>query len=539
MRNRLITIAGLLIFLLLCFVPNGEAQTCLPVNQPASAPWQVGLTCAFTSTSSPYPFSARGIVYWQVFFVPNGTVGSAAVSIDSSATGLTWVTGGVLTGPTIGPMSSAGSYMNTAATTPTNFAQLTPTVIGSGTVTVTIYGYINPPVGTGGGVASDVVVTSSLPAGSQTIGNVNIANVTAVISGAITSTQAVSVANGGASQILITVTGTWTGTLTPKASGDGTNYLATQAHPINSTGYGPWQTSITTNGTYAALAGGAQNFEVVGNTVATGSATVTIVASPGVGDVTASGINTPADAAANPTDAIHAQDFLQGWNGTSWDRLRTAGVGNGVASTGIAATAPYCEYISTLYTLTTGQYGVLNCDASGLLRTSSMMLGSVAGTPANSTDLVGGIYNSAQQAVANGQQSPLQLDTNGGLLTHFFPNPGSLVALSLSNQTSLTAAVVAKAASGNVYGFTVTNLSTSTSCFLQVLNSSSSPALGTNILMIMPVPASTSTVPGVAQLPVSGAVYQNFGTGISVGLATTATGSTACGTAGLLMLWYK
>lgn len=67
---------------------------------------------------------------------------------------------------------------------------------------------------------------------------------------------------------------------------------------------------------------------------------------------------------------------LQVWpglfNGTSWDRQRTAGIGNGVAATGIAAASPYGEYLTNAnqVALTTGQYGAAQVDSAGNLRTA-------------------------------------------------------------------------------------------------------------------------------------------------------------------------
>lgn len=64
--------------------------------------------------------------------------------------------------------------------------------------------------------------------------------------------------------------------------------------------------------------------------------------------------------------------FPHVFNGTTWDRPRTAGIGNGVASTGIAAAAPYGEYLTNAnqVVLTTGQYSSVMLDPAGNLRTA-------------------------------------------------------------------------------------------------------------------------------------------------------------------------
>jgi hypothetical protein len=67
------------------------------------------------------------------------------------------------------------------------------------------------------------------------------------------------------------------------------------------------------------------------------------------------------------------------FNGTSWDRARSAGVGNTVASTGLTAAANYCENLTTLPTLTNATYGAEQCDTNG----RRIVVGAgVAGTPA-------------------------------------------------------------------------------------------------------------------------------------------------------------
>jgi hypothetical protein len=172
-KNFSFVLLGLVLFVALCFVPAGQAQACLAVSSTPSAPWQVGLHCNFTSASTGFPFRAPGVTYWQIFFVPSGTVSAATLSLDSSATGLSYSTGGVITSGTIGAMTSVGSYQNTSATNPTEFAQLTPTITGSGQVSVTLFGYnVNPSAS--GSIAGSVSVTSlpALPNGSNAIGSV-------------------------------------------------------------------------------------------------------------------------------------------------------------------------------------------------------------------------------------------------------------------------------------------------------------------------------------------------------------------------------
>jgi hypothetical protein len=53
------------------------------------------------------------------------------------------------------------------------------------------------------------------------------------------------------------------------------------------------------------------------------------------------------------------------FNGTTWDRARSAGVGNAVAATGLGAQVAYVQYNTTLPAPTAGQYTAAQCDTTG------------------------------------------------------------------------------------------------------------------------------------------------------------------------------
>lgn len=163
--KRIFVLVGLLLFFALCLVPSGEAQTCLPISSTPSAPWQVGLHCTFSSSSTSFSFRAPGTTYWAIYFVPSGTVSAASLSLDSSATGSSYSTGGVISSSAIGAMTSVGSYMNTNPTSPTEFVQLTPSITGTGQVAVTIFGFhVNQSL------SSSIGGTVALAAGTAAIG---------------------------------------------------------------------------------------------------------------------------------------------------------------------------------------------------------------------------------------------------------------------------------------------------------------------------------------------------------------------------------
>jgi hypothetical protein len=146
---------GLLLFLLLCLVPGGEAQSGTPIPY-ANSPAQLALSWTFNANSTPTGgFTVAGLRYWQIAFVPIGTVSTCSLSLDSSV-GSGFTTGGIITSSTVGSCAAAGEYASASATTPTQLGQLTPTITGSGSVYVVLLGYTNNP-GASGSASSTIV----------------------------------------------------------------------------------------------------------------------------------------------------------------------------------------------------------------------------------------------------------------------------------------------------------------------------------------------------------------------------------------------
>ena len=104
-------------------------------------------------------------------------------------------------------------------------------------------------------------------------------------------------------------------------------------------------------------------------------------------------------------------------------------------------------------------------------------------------------------------------------------NQASLV----TGQTALTVANV-KNAAGNLFGLFVVNPNASV-IYLQFYNTASTPVLGTSVVWWVPIAASYC---GPVQLPYA----INFTTGIGIGAATTATGSSAPGTGPVVTEFY-
>src|SRR5208282_5205872 len=98
--------------------------------------------------------------------------------------------------------------------------------------------------------------------------------------GAITSSQTVVVSTEGTSALMVQISGTWTGTLDFQVSLDGTTWQAVNLYPAIPDG-APAVSSTTANGNFTLPVGGIQQFRVLGNTVATGSATINLTAGQG------------------------------------------------------------------------------------------------------------------------------------------------------------------------------------------------------------------------------------------------------------------
>lgn len=115
------------------------------------------------------------------------------------------------------------------------------------------------------------------------------------------------------------------------------------------------------------------------------------------------------------------------------------------------------------------------------------------------------------------------------------PDTAAAVAFSNSTKATLTTSVNVKASAGNVYGVFALNGAAST-CWIQFINNASTGTLGTGVIFSVPLPASTTQPVWVGPAPQA---LANFSTGIAVGIATTAMGSSACGTGGNITVFYK
>lgn len=103
-----------------------------------------------------------------------------------------------------------------------------------------------------------------------------------LVTGTITSTESVTVSTQGRSNLRVSITGTWTGTITFEGSVDGTTWIGNGGLPSPVTlGGGAITPTTSINGTWESRVAGFRLFRMRGATVTSGSATVSLNASAG------------------------------------------------------------------------------------------------------------------------------------------------------------------------------------------------------------------------------------------------------------------
>lgn len=121
-------------------------------------------------------------------------------------------------------------------------------------------------------------------------------------------------------------------------------------------------------GTSVAVGSGVTGPGVQRVVIATDVALVTSGAQVAGSDGSSNNEGTVVDAAGNRI-GLHVQAYC--YNGTTWDRCRTAGVGNNVASTGLPASVSYGQYNTTAPTPSAANYSSLQMDGKGNLQVTT------------------------------------------------------------------------------------------------------------------------------------------------------------------------
>lgn len=195
----------------------------------------------------------------------------------------------------------------------------------------------------------------------------------------------------------------------------------------------------------------------------------------------------PADAEVNTGTMSRIDSFLSVFNGTTWDRFRSAVTTVSSTLTGFANTLPWALYHSTPVTRTNGQGGPLETDSTGNLR---------------SADQFAPQYEDGVNGVAAVQTKLLATNTYTPTLT---TNRGANATLNI------------KASAGVVASLSCFNTTASVR-YIQLHNTATTPAGAAVPLLSFLVPANAQIIVGQDFFTNSG-VY--FSTGIAFGISST------------------
>lgn len=146
---------------------------------------------------------------------------------------------------------------------------------------------------------------------------------------------------------------------------------------------------------------------------------------------------------------------------------------------------------------------------------------------------IGGVTQSGTWTLQPGNTP----NTTPWLINDFTGTAAGIAPTTANSKLAVTTAVNVTGAAGNLYGWSAQNGSTTTTCFLQLIDKAATPTLGTLAVFSVQLPelAATAGQPGgFVMLPKP----IHFALGINVGFATTYNGSSACGTAGNVTLFY-
>lgn len=205
------------------------------------------------------------------------------------------------------------------------------------------------------------------------------------------------------------------------------------------------------------------------------------------------------------------------YNGSTFDRQRSASAASGSTGTGLLGAGILGQYNSSAPTISSGNYNVAQLDSSGNLKVN-IAAGSSGGTQ---------YTNGSSQATPSGTVAlgydganvrALKTDTNGGLAIAASATggytPGKLISAATTNATSV------KASAGTLGKLSVGNNS-ATIYYLKLYDKASAPTVGTDTpVATYIIPANSNGAGSNIPLPPVGEKYSN-------GIAFAITGGIA------------
>jgi hypothetical protein len=418
-------------------------------------------------------------------------------------------------------------------------------------------------------------------------------------SGAATANSTVALSLNGASSVSIQVTGTYTGALTPQVTVDGSNWIALGSTSLLNVNAGTYSATIAsaTTGIFQADVAGFAQFRISALAAVTGTATVTIRASLGVGLI---GIDSPLPAGTNVIGALSSNQTVNvaqingvtttmgnGASGTGVQRVTIASdstgniatigtsvtPGTGAANLGKAEDAVAASGDTGVAVLAVrrdtpssdvsgaGDYATLQVNSTGSLwvvpttavldnagftdgTTPVAMAGFIfdetAGTALTENDAAAARIDSKralvgviEDATTRGQRAGV--NTSGGLSVTPVPHTAGGLTISRTLSAASTNATSVKGSAGQVFGWYLYNANAAVR-YLKLYNKATSPTVGTDTpVMTIPIP------PGAgANVEFSHGIA--FATGIGLALTTgVADADTAAVAANeiIVNLFYK
>lgn len=353
--------------------------------------------------------------------------------------------------------------------------------------------------------------------------------------GALNAASTLQLRGQATASIQLTSIGTLT--VTFEANVDNVNWFAIVAIPF---GGGAGVTTTTANGQWTCDVAGCYGFRVRVSAYTSGTVIASCIASQGAsvfGSTSAAGntrtdliavagttLGTPTNFGTTPGAVVAESVNASIMSGTT--ALGAPNTFGTTAPTGNALGVNASLFVGTTLARTnqaTTATGVVDVNVVGSLGATNA---ATAGTFVRITDNTTAI-TAAVSALGTAPTGTQVQGVNSVLL----PNASAGAAATLFQSSAVTTAVVVKASAGNIYGFMV-NGGTSGN-FLQFINASSAPVLGTAAVFSVQIPAA-----GVVFAPPAAIAMVNNATGISVGISTLYNGSVA-GTAAAVIVFYK
>lgn len=203
-------------------------------------------------------------------------------------------------------------------------------------------------------------------------------------------------------------------------------------------------------------------------------------------------VSVPSADGQNAGQTLSVSNYSRVFNGTTFDRLRDATSANATTGTGLQGAGVLGKYNATLPTYTDGQYGNLQLDPNGALRTKLI---TVAAAGADGVaNRVGYALGGDQTTTNTLQVAPVGFngttfdrirtvqatsDVTSGLgvaAVAQVPNSSAGSAASFTATGAVASNLVAKASAGNLYAMNVT--AGASALFIMVFDATSAPADG-------------------------------------------------------------